>query len=52
VPDAGRRSEAVVSALEGILTGALLQPASRRGTYIEDMVATVLGGLIAAQEAQ
>src|SRR5690349_15896231 len=31
VPDAGRRSEAVVSALEGILTGALLQPASRRG---------------------
>jgi DNA-binding transcriptional regulator YbjK len=51
VPDAGRRSEAVVSALEGILTGALLQPASRRGTYVEDMVATVLGGLVGVEEA-
>ncbi len=51
VPDAGRRSEAVVSALEGILTGALLQPERRRGTYVEEMVSTILGGLIATEGA-
>jgi DNA-binding transcriptional regulator YbjK len=51
VPDAGRRAEAVVSALEGVLTGALLQPVARRRAYVEDMVATVLGGLIAGEGA-
>ena len=51
VPDATRRSAAVVSALEGILTGALLQPERRRAAYVEDMVTTVLEGLIAAEGA-
>ena len=47
VPDAGRRSEAVVSALEGILTGALLQPEGRREAYVQDTVSTILEGLVA-----
>jgi DNA-binding transcriptional regulator YbjK len=51
VPDAAGRSEAVVSALEGILTGALLQPAPHRADHVEDMVATILGGLIATEDA-
>ena len=39
--------EAVVSALEGILTGALLQPEGRREAYVQDTVSTILEGLVA-----
>lgn len=41
-PDATRRATALVSALEGVLVGALLQPESRRRAYVAETVEVLL----------
>ncbi|RYP89004.1 TetR/AcrR family transcriptional regulator [Nocardioides guangzhouensis] len=45
------RSATLVAALDGVLMGALLQPATRRRPYVEESVALLLGAVTGHEES-